>query len=283
MLVHARRTVLGGASALVLLLLAAPSPTSAVEQLRGAGTAVDPAAPLVAAVALLAWALTLWLVTTAVLVVAAQAPGVAGRAAAAVGRRLAPTVVRRALELALGITVTVAGTAVPAVAALPAPAASGAAVSGAASATAASAAPAAPAVPDLDWPVLSSSASPAPAAPPPSRPAAAPRAAAPVAAPPVVPRAAAPGAASARPAEARTSTSGPAWPSSARADGAVVVAPGDSLWELAEAHLARTGGVAPTDAQVAAAWPQWWAANREVVGDDPDLIRPGALLQPPAP
>jgi nucleoid-associated protein YgaU len=62
-------------------------------------------------------------------------------------------------------------------------------------------------------------------------------------------------------------------------DDVVAVRPGDSLWTLAARHL----GPGATAAQVADAWPRWWAANRDVVGDDPDLLRPGQLLRPPPP
>lgn len=55
------------------------------------------------------------------------------------------------------------------------------------------------------------------------------------------------------------------------------VRPGDSLWSIAAAHL--PAGAAPGD--VARAWPRWWRVNRQVVGDDPDLIRPGQLLRVP--
>jgi nucleoid-associated protein YgaU len=58
----------------------------------------------------------------------------------------------------------------------------------------------------------------------------------------------------------------------------VVVAPGDTLWGLAERSLPATA----TPAQIAAAWPAWWSANRDVIGDDPDLLHPGAVLSPPA-
>ena len=75
------------------------------------------------------------------------------------------------------------------------------------------------------------------------------------------------------------------WAAAPAADDAprdeVVVAPGDSLWELAERDLADRTGSAPSDAEVAQAWPAWWAANREVVGEDPHLIQPGTRLAPP--
>ncbi|MCV2394137.1 LysM peptidoglycan-binding domain-containing protein [Actinotalea sp. M2MS4P-6] len=57
----------------------------------------------------------------------------------------------------------------------------------------------------------------------------------------------------------------------------VVVRHGDSLWALAAAHLPG----APTDAEVARAWPAWYAANREVIGSDPDLLLPGQVLVVP--
>lgn len=59
----------------------------------------------------------------------------------------------------------------------------------------------------------------------------------------------------------------------------VVVTAGDSLWSLVEAHLGPGAG----DAEVAAAWPAWWQANRSTIGDDPDLLLPGQLLTVPAP
>ena len=58
---------------------------------------------------------------------------------------------------------------------------------------------------------------------------------------------------------------------------AVVVQPGDSLWSIA----ARDLGARASAAQVAQAWPRWWAANRAVLGEDPDLIHPGTRLAAP--
>jgi hypothetical protein len=64
------------------------------------------------------------------------------------------------------------------------------------------------------------------------------------------------------PARAATRTGRPARaaPTPAR-----VVTPGDTLW-----------GIAGAD------WPRWYAANRATIGADPDLIRPGQRLVPPA-
>ncbi|HMT33895.1 MAG TPA: LysM domain-containing protein [Dermatophilaceae bacterium] len=56
-----------------------------------------------------------------------------------------------------------------------------------------------------------------------------------------------------------------------------VVQRGDSLWSIAARHL----GPHATTAQIAAAWPQWYAANAQTVGSDPDQITPGQRLVVP--
>ncbi len=56
----------------------------------------------------------------------------------------------------------------------------------------------------------------------------------------------------------------------------VVVAPGDSLWSIAATHLRHPG-----PARVAASWPRWYAANRAVIGPDPDHIVAGQVLDTP--
>lgn len=57
----------------------------------------------------------------------------------------------------------------------------------------------------------------------------------------------------------------------------VVVRRGDSLWLIAARHL----GPEATATQIAAEWPRWHAANRAVIGANPDLILPGMILRPP--
>jgi len=57
----------------------------------------------------------------------------------------------------------------------------------------------------------------------------------------------------------------------------VVVRPGDTLWGIAARHL----GPGADEADVAAAWPRWHAANRAVIGQRPDLILPGQVLRLP--
>lgn len=56
-----------------------------------------------------------------------------------------------------------------------------------------------------------------------------------------------------------------------------VVIPGDTLWDIAAKHL----GPDATPADIAAEWPRWYAANKEVVGPNPDFILPGEHLRPP--
>lgn len=58
----------------------------------------------------------------------------------------------------------------------------------------------------------------------------------------------------------------------------VVVRRGDTLWDLAARHL----GSDATDAEIATEWQRWYAANRALVGSDPDHILPGQRLAPPA-
>lgn len=60
-------------------------------------------------------------------------------------------------------------------------------------------------------------------------------------------------------------------------NGEVVVHRGDTLWGLAAAHL----GPEATDTEIAEAWPRWYAANRSVIGDDPDRLLPGQVLRVP--
>jgi hypothetical protein len=59
---------------------------------------------------------------------------------------------------------------------------------------------------------------------------------------------------------------------------AVVVEPGDCLWTIA----ARDLGHAASNAEIAAEWPRWYAANRTAIGPDPDLLLPGMVLDEPA-
>jgi hypothetical protein len=66
-------------------------------------------------------------------------------------------------------------------------------------------------------------------------------------------------------------------PSTADTDRHVTVRPEDSLWLIA----ARRLGPSASPAQIAAAWPGWYHANADVIGPDPNLIRPGQILIDP--
>jgi nucleoid-associated protein YgaU len=59
----------------------------------------------------------------------------------------------------------------------------------------------------------------------------------------------------------------------------VRVRPGDSLWTIAEDRLGRRA----TIAEVVDYWHRIYARNVAAIGPEPDLIRPGQLLElPPA-
>lgn len=58
----------------------------------------------------------------------------------------------------------------------------------------------------------------------------------------------------------------------------VLVRSGDTLWAIARARLGPNADVATTAHKV----DRWHDANREVIGDDPDLIHPGQRLVPPS-
>lgn len=57
----------------------------------------------------------------------------------------------------------------------------------------------------------------------------------------------------------------------------VVVRPGDCLWTIAAEHLPAGA----SDAEIARAWPAWYAANTETIGPDPGLLLPGQRLVVP--
>lgn len=59
----------------------------------------------------------------------------------------------------------------------------------------------------------------------------------------------------------------------------VVVRRGDTLWDIAASALEPVA----TNAEIAAHWPEWYEANRQVIGPNPHLLLPGQILQPPPP
>ena len=269
------------------LLVSAPPPRAAVRALVHAGSSTDPTGPLVAAVALAAWAVAGWLALTVTVVLLSRLPGMLGRTARAAAGRVAPAAVRRAVEAALGITVAVAVVTPTAALAAPTPVPS--------AAPSAATVGAGDAAWDLDWPGRTADLPASPVRPAAAVPTATPSAAVdpattspmtalPVTAMPPPPPSPSPRPASATPAPARPAPAAvrPAARRPASAAEALVVQPGDTLWSLAETSLRRSGTASPTDRQVAQAWPRWWAANREAIGHDPDLLLPGTVLRPPA-
>lgn len=68
-------------------------------------------------------------------------------------------------------------------------------------------------------------------------------------------------------------------PAPPRTGPTTVVRAGDTLWSLARDSLGPAAGPART----AARWHDIYAANRDVVGTDPDLIHPGQRLRVPPP
>jgi hypothetical protein len=57
----------------------------------------------------------------------------------------------------------------------------------------------------------------------------------------------------------------------------VTVRPGDSLWSLSSARL----GPLASDVDIALDWPLIYQANRDIIGGNPNLLRPGQVLQLP--
>lgn len=79
------------------------------------------------------------------------------------------------------------------------------------------------------------------------------------------------------PAPTRSPPGTPGWEGNGTAGTEVVVQKGDSLWSI----VATTLGPYATDVEVALAWPQWYRANRAVIGEDPNHILPGQILHAP--
>ena len=59
-----------------------------------------------------------------------------------------------------------------------------------------------------------------------------------------------------------------------------VVAKGECLWRIARSHL-DAHGLPSTGSDVSKMWRAIYAQNRDLIGEDPDLIRPGQVLTIP--
>jgi nucleoid-associated protein YgaU len=195
----------------------------------------------------LLWCVAAWLAVGLLALAAAQLPGAAGRLAWAASRALLPRAVYRLAAGATGLGVLlapVAAGAQPGAAPTPAPSPTAAAT-----------------LPAPSWPASNAPASNAPASDTPAGNAPASNA----------------------PANNAPANNAPAGGDAPQTDGTqpdaahVTVQAGDSLWRIAATHL----GADATSAQIAEAWPRWYAANRAVIGADPALIRPGQVLSAP--
>lgn len=65
-----------------------------------------------------------------------------------------------------------------------------------------------------------------------------------------------------------------------RAVSTYTVAKGDSLWRIARTVLSAEGST-PSGTQISEFWRAIYTSNRDLIGDDPNLIHPGQVLQLP--
>ena len=251
-----------------VVTLVSAAPSTAARALTTVPGPADPTAPLLAALALVAWACTGWLLLVVVTTWGCHLPGVGGRRARSTAEWLAPASLRALVRVAVGLSVATGVVSAP-------------------SAAFAAPVPPAPHAVRFDWPGTAA----APVAVvfgpnvAPGQPAAHPTptpgrsSAAPARVTSRAPQEAAGSSSVPSPAATLSPTGHPnAGPVTGATARDVVVQSGDSLWSLAQAQLGPTA----TPARVAQAWPTWWSANRSVIGDDPDLIHPGTHLLPPA-
>ncbi len=240
-----------------VLITLRPDPAALARDVTGphawiAAVGPDAAATTVAGAAL--WCVAVWLGLGLLAAAGAALPGAVGRAARCVTRALLPAAVYRVVAGAAGLGVLLAPVAAGARGTPPTHAATTVVP------RTVLPAPTWPTDPPGQTPTLPAPTLPAPTVPASTRPAS------------TLPTSPTPGPERA-PAGHRA---GPATPGPGRG---VVVRPGDSLWRIAAERLGRTA----SPARVAAAWPQWYDANRRIIGADPDLIQPGQHLQAPAP
>lgn len=231
------------------------------------GAPIGVADALLACTAALALATLAWLALGMVLETVARAPGQIGRVAARASAAVSPLIVRRAAAVALGASLS--ATFSPGVSM----AATGAtlATSFGVSSSPTPGAPAASSQPDP------ASSAPEPGFAPLPDPGFAPPRGPGFAPPPSDQRfVAEPPAVRPQP-DVSVLANGDRRAADAGTSPEVVVHRGDSLWSIAARHL----GHEPSDAEIAREWPRWYAANRAVIGSDPDLLHPGQVLAAP--
>ncbi|MEO6502450.1 MAG: LysM domain-containing protein [Jatrophihabitantaceae bacterium] len=235
-----------------VLLRCADQPARLVTGLRTPYAWVAEVGPDAAAITLassLLWLVALWTATALTATALALLPGRFGLLAHTVAGRLTPAVLRRVVVAAAGTSILIS----------PATAFADSAASGAPAPTAtANPAPAAaPSLP-MDRPGDQAGRG-GSSAQPPSLPALEWPTDAADPSDPAAPE----------PAESRSPMSGDR----------VRVRAGDSLWSIAAHRL----GAAGSAARIQAEWPRWYTANRQLIGADPNLLRPGVSLLAPKP
>jgi nucleoid-associated protein YgaU len=207
--------------------------------------------PLLLALAVLASGC--WIASIALLTLLARLPGAVGSGALATVRRVSPRFLRRAVEVALGATTVLTAVSGVAQASTGTPSRHYAAAGRAAAVTQTVATQHEAVLPAIAVPLSLDR---------------------PAAAAPVLPTLDRPAADPAR-GLGLVTTTGPR--TAAHQAHSVRVEVGDSLWKIA----ARSLPPGADDDQVERSWHRWYAANRAVIGDDPDLLLPGQLLTPP--
>ncbi len=226
---------------------------------------------LVLVVSVLAWACFVWLALGTLLMALSVLPGALGSACGALGERLTPAVYRRAARVALGLSVA----AGPVLGALPAGAATVDQPTRAAAAaqllpglerpgSVESQVRGAMQLPDLDRPAGGEVAEQLPM---PDR--------------PISDRSDSSPDRAGLPNPERPQTRDPVTRAPLRnvdAHQQIVVKRGDNLWNIARDHLPPGA----SSVEINQAWHRWYDANRQVIGDNPDLILPGQVLTPPS-
>lgn len=248
------------------------------------------------------WICLGWLLVGFAFALLAEAPGTIGRACGLLADRVSPRVLRRLARLAIGLVFAVVSVGGAGAAAGAAGAASTTREPGWPSRPTQSSNPVLSRLPDLDRPALAAGWTDGGTGGP--QQARLPRL--PTAVPPIpttlprLPTGSAPPAATVQPDYVQTASGrsisvpppGSGQPGSGQPadpetrspterptrDSAVVVVPGDTLWDIA----ARELGGEPSNREIAERWPRWYASNRAEIGPDPDVILPGQRLSPPA-
>lgn len=275
--------VSAGVTALVGLLLLAPPSRLPGQVAAGLHAPDGGVALLTALVGVVLWLLAGWLTLAVGAAYAAALPGLAGTAGRAICRRVTPALLRRLIGGSAAVGLALGPALVPVAAAAAGLRGAGPLVGARASAGCEWVRSERSGLPSVDRPWQR-----CPPAAVPTRPGAAPSASA-APTPRLTP--AGPGARdSGRLTTGQADGSPPQPPAAQHSSRAPrpgaepaphPVVPGDTLWAVAAAEL-RADGVEPTAVRTAARWPAWWAANRREVGVDPDLLRPGQVLQPPS-